>query len=349
MLKIDGAGEIAWQKVYGQLSRASAIRLTADGGYIVAGDTWSLGAGKDLWVLKLDTGGNIVWQKTYGGANDDAAYSVQPTADSGYVVAGRTSSFGAGSGDAWVLKLDAGGNIVWEKTYGGTNSDIASSVQPTSDGGYVVAGWTTSFGAGSDDAWVLKLDAGGNVVWQKSYGGPSSDAAYSVQPIGDGGYVVAGSINYAGPSSGDGWVLKLDAGGNIAWQRIYVSTNSDALNSVQSTSDGGYVAAGYTHSSDANPLDALVLKLDANGTSAGCAFMGDSHATAADSSAITADSTAAIADTTIAPVSGTLITGNSTAVTHRQCSLRDWYRHTYPLRMGSGYRVGHPSVYRAQH
>ncbi len=215
-------------------------------------------------------------------------------------------------------ELDTGGNIVWQKTYGGTNSEIASSVQPTSDGGYVVAGWTGSF-AGNQDAWVLRLDAGGNVVWQKTYGGPNNDAAYSVQPTGDGGYVVAGSTNYTGPS-GDGWVLKLDAGGNIAWQRIYVSANSDALNSVQSTSDGGYVAAGYTSSSGGNPLDALVLKLDANGTFAGCAFMADSHATAADSSFITADSTATIADTTIAPVSGTLITGNSTAVTHRQCS-----------------------------
>ncbi|RME64713.1 MAG: hypothetical protein D6778_07465, partial [Nitrospirae bacterium] len=115
------------------------------------------------------------WVKTYGGTNYDKAYSVQETSDGGYIVAGWTQSFGAGYGDFLVLKLDADGNVQWQKTYGGADDDGASSIQQTSDGGYVVAGYTASFGAGGYDVWVIKLDANGNVQWQKIYGGADDD------------------------------------------------------------------------------------------------------------------------------------------------------------------------------
>jgi hypothetical protein len=107
-------------------------------------------------------------------------------------VAGQTYSFGAGSWDFWVLKLDALGNVTWQKTYGGTNTDVAESAQQTLDGGFVVAGRTGSFSAGGSDFWVLKLDALGNVSWQKTYGGADSDSAYSIQQTLDGGYILAG-------------------------------------------------------------------------------------------------------------------------------------------------------------
>src|SRR5262249_49744603 len=141
----------------------------------------------DLWVLKLDAIGNAVWQKSYGGSASDGAGAVRQTPDGGYVVAGYTRSYGAGQFDAWGIKLDADGNVTWQKTDGGTGFDFASDVQPTADGGYIVAGSTTSFGAGSDDAWVLKLDANGNVIWQKTYGGADSDGASAVHTTADGG------------------------------------------------------------------------------------------------------------------------------------------------------------------
>jgi len=160
-----GAQAASWSRTYGGTNRdvASAIVPTPDGGYLVAGrasPSWIWG----VWVLKLDGSGNVQWQKTYGGVVDDrVSVAVAPTSDGGYVVAGTTWSFGAGYGDVWVLKLNGSGDVVWQKTYGGPERDEARAVAPTSDGGYVVAGATRSFGAGYEDVWVLKLDADGTV------------------------------------------------------------------------------------------------------------------------------------------------------------------------------------------
>ena len=154
------------------------------------------------------------WAKTYGGEEGDQANSIQQTSDGGYIMAGRTWSFGAGIHDYWVLKLDANGDVTWQKTYGGEDWDQANSIQQTSDGGYIVAGCTRSFGAGHYDYWVLKLDANGGVTWQKTYGGENEDRAYSIQQTSDGGYIVAG-YKLSGAFSTDYWVLKLDANGSI--------------------------------------------------------------------------------------------------------------------------------------
>ncbi|NPA41170.1 MAG: hypothetical protein GXO18_02745, partial [Aquificae bacterium] len=215
---------IQWAKVYGGGSSdgAYSIQQTSDGGYVVAGWTSSFGAGlADIWVLKLDANGDVQWQKTYGGSDSDGAYSIQQTSDGGYVVAGWTWSFGAGSADFWVLKLDANGDVQWQKTYGGGDSDEAYSIQQTSDGGYVVAGRTWSFGTGLTDIWVLKLDANGDVQWRKTYGDSGPNEAYSIQQTSDGGYVVAGVTLSFGTGSADFWVLKLDANGDVQWQKTY--------------------------------------------------------------------------------------------------------------------------------
>jgi PKD repeat protein len=173
VLKLDGDGEVDWQKSYGPADchgRPSSVRQTSDGGYIIAGEIECGGggeeveAGREAWVLKLDSSGGIEWQKTYGGAGRETASSVQQTDDGGYVVAGRTSSFGDEYSDAWVMGLSSAGEIDWQKTYGSTDdTESASSVRQTEDGGYIVAGYTWSFGAGNGDAWVLKLNSDGSV------------------------------------------------------------------------------------------------------------------------------------------------------------------------------------------
>jgi uncharacterized protein YuzE len=163
-----------------------------------------------------------------------------------------------------VLKLDTDGNITWQKTYGGSSGDAAYSIRVTSDGGYIVAGYTASYGAGIYDYWVLKLDTNGNVTWQKTYGGTNMDQANSIHETLDGGYIVAGYTDSFNASFGvsDYWVLKLDANGNVVWQKTYGGTSVDKAKSIQATSDGGYIVAGSTGSYGNNYW---VLKLDADG------------------------------------------------------------------------------------
>jgi TolB-like protein len=153
--------------------------------------------------------------KTYGGTSDDMARFVQQTSDGGYIVAGRTYSFGVGSYNIFFIKTDANGNIIWAKTYGGEFDDKASSVQQTSDGGYIVAGYTVSFGDGDWNIFLIKTDAKGNIQWAKTYGGTSYDEAFSVQQTSDGGYIVAGLTRSFGAGGADIFLIKTDARGNI--------------------------------------------------------------------------------------------------------------------------------------
>ncbi len=165
VIKLDQTGNISWQKTYGgsENDEAFSIQQTTDGGFIVAGYTFSFGTGyNDMWILKLDQTGNISWQKTYGGSDYDDAYSIQQTADGGFIVAGRTHSFGAGGWDMLVLKLDQTGNVSWQKTYGGNGDEAAYSIRQSTDGGFIVSGESSSLGTFC--MWILKLDQTGNVT-----------------------------------------------------------------------------------------------------------------------------------------------------------------------------------------
>jgi len=257
-----------WARLYGATvtSEFDAVHQTADGGYIVLGTAYSFGAGgTDWWCLKLDALGNIVWQKTFGGVKDEYAWAVEVTADGGCLIVGRTASFGAGNGDAWCLKLDASGNVAWQKTYGGAGGDAFYDVRATADGGYVLAGGTGSFGAGNGDAWCVKLDAAGNVLWQRAYGSPGDEYALSVGTTADGGYILAGGIDLLMTDIYDAWCLKLDSAGNVLWQKSYGGSDSDQANSMGTTADGGCILAGHTSSFGAGNGDGWCLKLDAAG------------------------------------------------------------------------------------
>lgn len=266
-----------WAALYGGdgAEEMEGVWPTSDGGFLVAGSTDSYGNGSgDAWLVKLDAGGAVEWQKTYGGPDDEYALDVRQTPDGGYVVAGWTNSFGAGQADFWVFRLDAAGEIRWQKTYGGPGIEQAWSVEPTSDGGYIVAGGTTSFGAGGADYWVLKLDADGNIRWQKTYGGPADDGGggdfeelvVRVLEDADGNYVVAGETFSFGHGESDIWVLKLDAGGDILWQKAYGGPYEDTMWSFQEAANGGYLVPGVTVSfSPDGSGDLWALRLDKNG------------------------------------------------------------------------------------
>jgi len=239
---------------------------TSDGGYAIAGYTYSFSAGgRDVYVIKLDANGNLQWTKTIGGPSDDWGFSLIQTSDGGYAIAGYTESFGAGEDDVYVVKLDANGNLQWTKTIGGPGNEAGASLIQTSDGGYAIAGYTKSFGAGEDDVYVVKLDANGNLQWTKTIGGKKRDRGSSLIQTSDGGYAIAGSTGSFGAGETDVYVVKLDAKGNLQWTKTIGGENIYSGSSLIQTSDGGYAIAGTTQSFGAGEADVYVVKLDANG------------------------------------------------------------------------------------
>ena len=247
----------SWVQNYGGLNwdSARAVIETSDGGYALAGTcNYKYGVTTDFWLVKTNAAGNMEWNKTYGGTEDEAAYSLIATSDGGYAIAGTTKSFGAGNYDCWLIKTDAAGNVEWSQTYGGGADEAAYSLIATSDGGYALAGFTRSFGAGGMDGWLIKTDAAGNMEWNMTCGGAEDDVAYSLVNASDGGYALAGVFNCSEnwwitsyidfDWGGDFWLVKTDAAGNMAWNMTYGGAGHDGAHSLVATSDGGYALAG---------------------------------------------------------------------------------------------------------
>lgn len=209
------------------------------------------------------------WNLSYGGSSSDYAYSVKQTDDDGYVIVGQTSSFGAGSSDAWMIKTDANGIEEFNKTYGGSSSDYAYSVKQTNDNGYIVAGKTSSFGAGSSDAWMIKTDTNGTEEWNQTFGRNVDDYARSVMQTDDGGYAFAGRTSLLDESyqfKDYAWMVKTDSNGIEEWNQTFGDDDgSDYAYSIMPTSDSGYIIAGETSSFGKSNRDAWLIKTDANG------------------------------------------------------------------------------------
>jgi len=264
LVKTDASGNAQWNKTYGGTGRDGAyggLVQTADGGYALAGYTNSFGAGSyDFWLVKTDASGTMQWNKTYGGTHEDVAYSLVQTADGGYALAGDTYSFGAGDCNSWLVKTGASGNAQWNKTYGGTNHDEVLALVQTGDGGYALAGYTDSFGAGFYDFWLVKTGASGNAQWNKTYGGTDYDEALALVQTEDGGYALAGLTSSFGAGSYDFWLVKTDASGNAQWNQTYGGTGGDYANALVQTLDGGYALAGLTDSCGAGSYDFWLVK-----------------------------------------------------------------------------------------
>jgi hypothetical protein len=271
---------IDWQKLLGGSGNdvAPFIQQTTDGGYIIAGrsdsddgDVSGNHGLADYWIVKLTSTGEIDWQKSLGGSGDDWAYSIQQTTDGGYIVAGWSwSNDGDISGnhggvDYWIVKLTSTGDIDWDKSLGGSGADFAFFIQQTTDGGYIITGWSTSndgdatVNHGGEDYWIVKLTSTGEIDWQKSLGGSGDDGASCIQQTNDGGYIVAGYSNsndgnVSGNHGGiDYWIVKLTSSGDIDWQKSLGSSGEEnrwAHIPIQQTTDGGYVMAGSSDTDD---------------------------------------------------------------------------------------------------
>lgn len=265
LLRIGENGEVRWTKTFGsdQPDHAFGVQQTADGGYIITGDTSSYGAGSaDIWLIKTDTYGNEEWDRTFGGEAEEGSYAVQQTSDGGYIVAGFTSSYSStpDAPDAWVIKTDAEGNEMWSRVFGGSKSDWASSVQQTSDGGYIVGGYTGSFGAGQGDIWLIRLDADGNELWNKTFGGPEEERSYCVRQASNGGYIVSGYTWSYGAGEYDIWLIKTSPEGEKEWERFFGGERKDKCKAVIEANDGDYVLAGNTQSFGDDGFDIWLIK-----------------------------------------------------------------------------------------
>jgi hypothetical protein len=213
------------------------------------------------------TGITTGWSKTYRGIGVDFAWDLVQTVDGGYALAGGANVYGTGGGDFWLVKTDASGAEQWNKTYGGTDGDVAYALVQTNDAGYALAGETYSSGAGWADAWLVKTDSSGTEQWNRTYGGTAGDWANTLVQTSDGGYALAGVTVSFGAGNPDAWLAKTDASGNMLWNKTYGGTGSDwALDLVQ-TVDGGYALAGYTDSFGAVSYvpDFWLVKTDASG------------------------------------------------------------------------------------
>ena len=312
LVRVDANGTKLWDKTFGgtgsDIISLSGVVPTSDGGYILGGYSSSGATGNktsasfglgDYWVLKIDANGAKLWENTFGGNADEALYAIQPTSDGGYLLGGTSesgatgnkTSAGFGGQDYWVVKTDANGNKLWEKTFGGGSTDYLLAIQPTSDGGYLLGGNSnssasgskTSVGFGGQDYWVVKIDANGNKLWEQTFGGTSVDNFSVLRRTSDGGFLLGGSSasgaggnkTSAGFGDQDYWVVKIDANGNMLWDKSFGGAAYDYLAGIQPTSDGGYILAGGSQSGasgnkasagygDGN--DIWLIKIDANGT-----------------------------------------------------------------------------------
>ena len=272
LVKTDASGVVAWSTAFGGAGTADfgyCVRQTSDGGYIVFGLTASAGAGgRDMLLVKTNSSGAVQWSKTYGGASDDEGRTVEETADGGFILAGFTQSYSNGY-QAYVVKTNSSGVVTWSKNFGGGGLELGYSIKQTSDVGYILAGYTDSYGAGGRDVLLMKLTSAGAISWSKTYGGSGDDYGLNVKITSDGGFAIAGRTASNGDADGDYFLVKTSSTGTHEWSKAYGGANVDQAGNMIQTADGGYLLTGYTTSFGAGIRDAYLVKTDANGNS-GC-------------------------------------------------------------------------------
>jgi hypothetical protein len=268
LVKIDGSGNLLWQKTYGSNGNELGMDIisSGDGNYVIVGYSKASGStdnNAELW--KIDANGTQIWSKTYGGSAHDYGNSVKLCSDGGFIMMGQTYSSGAGSGDAYMVKTDASGNETWSKTFGGINGDEGIYITANTDGSYCFVMRDSSTAGMDIDVKVIKTDASGNVSWTKQYGSNLKDTPKMIQPTSDGGYIVAAISRGFGWINPDMWILKLNSTGDTTWSRHYGGTNNEHCYTMREESDGSFIGCGKT-SSYGPSMDAIFIKLNAQGT-----------------------------------------------------------------------------------
>jgi hypothetical protein len=282
IIKLKSNGDTAWTRLAGTADQdqANCIAATPDGGIIIAGTTDPMGSSQDVFVMKLNSNGNTVWEKTYGGSYDDVTNAVAVAADGSVLLAVSTESDNTGdvpvnhgSHDAWIIKLNSNGDKLWSKMYGGDEEEFPASINSTSDGGCIIAGYSlssqngdvTGKSHGNEDLWVLKLNAGGDISWNSLFGGSNTDGTTgktAIATTADGGYVIAGS---SASSEGDVdknqgdydcWAIKLNSTGIKVRSKTFGGSQYDDAQCVLLNADGSYWVGGFTSSNNSGDVGA---------------------------------------------------------------------------------------------
>ena len=256
---------ISFRKDFGGIGNdiGYSVKQTADGGLIIVGSTDSWGNGEtDIWLIKTNNEGIEEWDKTFGGGEGDWGTSVQQTADNGFIILGHTLSFGNGYYDIFMIKTDSEGNEIWVKTFGGNEEDFGYSVIQTSDGGYILVGFTVSFGSGNKDVWIIKTDSQGNEEWNKTYGGSEREIGFAVEQTSDDGFIITGLTETNTFGLYDILLIKTDINGENIWEKNIGNGNYEVGSSVKQTQDGGFIITGYTISYGNGARDIWLVKTD---------------------------------------------------------------------------------------
>lgn len=308
IVKSNGNGAKQWDVRFGgnSVDHLSSVKQTSDGGYILGGNSFSGISGdktqtsqgqNDYWIVKTDVNGVKQWDARFGGTSYEELNALQQTSDGGYILGGFSMSenngdktqAGRGGDDYWVVKVNANGVKQWDRRFGGNKFDVLNALQQTSDGGYILGGYSlsgitgdkTQDNKGASDYWVVKINANGLKEWDASYGGISDDWLTSLQQTTDGGYIlggwsfsgISGDKTQATKGENDYWIVKIDANGVKQWDADFGGSSNDYLTPLQQTADGGYILSGYSSSpisgdkTQAGPggTDYWMVKTDVNG------------------------------------------------------------------------------------
>ena len=262
--------QISFRRTFGgdKLDEGSCVQQTSDGGYVTTGMTSSFGDGDwNTWLVKVDPGGTEQWSRTFGitAGQYEGGESLQETADGGFIIVGSILSAGPNDYDAQLIRTNGNGRRLWSETFGGGGWDWGRFVRQTSDGGFIITGWTDSQGAGGGDLWLLKTDARGTEEWNRTYGGIENDHGNCIQPTSDGGYIITGATISNSIGNDDLWLIKTDSAGTAQWMLTFGGKGYEEGHFVQITSDGGYIVVGSTTSTGAGESDVWLIKLGPNG------------------------------------------------------------------------------------
>jgi hypothetical protein len=268
LFETNSMGELLWERTIGgpQDEYGWSMAPTTDGGYVIGGQTESFGAGdKDGYLVRVNAQGEEIWNQTYGGPGEDRLFSVDQSADSGFVLTGTTRSFAAGERDLYLIKTDSFGEMTWMQVLGEEHDDVGHSVRQTADEGYIVVGYTRSFEAANYDTWLIKLDAAGDVDWEQFFGGTGDDRAIYGEQTADGGFIMTGYTKSYDAIGWDVFLVRADQSGEVLWYQTFGGRSEDTGYTVRQASDKGFILTGETYSFGAGGGDMYIIKVNQDG------------------------------------------------------------------------------------